>query len=883
MKKQSLTTLATCFLLFFFLFATVCNAKGFYWGAVISENIGYDQGDWPGHSLVWRMLAATRVRPDPGINPFTQEVSVSSSVTGTKKLYYISPLEEFSRELSAYTFVLPLYSPSPGYSWEGQDYTFSYDCCGEHQTYTIHICDNEIRQISLPGNISFDPVTRILTWSGLDEQADTVVVRIAPLKADGTPDSVRLAWESGHLQPSMGSYTLPDWGPPGEYALRFESREYRESDQQILNRSVLYSKITNQAQWSDPLHIKIPAGHIKALSEAVDPNRVWHVVYRDTSSPLERIIYFNRGNFTNPVTLVTASSTTHSLRYPSIAIDGNGIVHVLYVSETDLGDRLTYIKHDPTGWSDPVTINIPPTDIKALSIAAGSDGIWHAVYRSVNDEGENIEYVNSESHTPTTLATTNAGDSLRYPSIAVDGRGTVHVLYDLQSGAEDHLMYTRSNEGTWTEPTEITIPSTHIKALSVCADAYGTWHAIYRAPQGNLESIFYINSTGFSDPMRLAQSENSLRYPAIGLFDKGHLHVFYVLELDTAQHLMYTQTVYTEREACPFFKSAWPQAAWLRGIWGSSPSDIYVVGSPHCNWGTNKGSVLLHYDGSRWICIDAPTYNSLSDVWGSSTNDVFAVGAAGTVLHFDGSSWQKMDSGTIQNLRAVWGTSSSDVFVVGENSTILHYDGNNWVTIFVDPDDSADFYAVWGSSSNDIYVGGYDKLLHYNGSTWEQFGNPSSHTITGIWGTPKNLYLLDTFGGFYKYNGSNWQTLVEPTAFSNYGGGIWGSSDSDIFLVGSQKEIIHFDGSSWTTDPNPSYAWLSDIWGSSGTDVFVVGYKGTILHLDGTQWNKVSSISFIPDPGEDGMVDGIDLAYFASAFEKGEVGSEELSLFAQAF
>src|SRR5512136_2582018 len=94
---------------------------------------------------------------------------------------------------------------------------------------------------------------------------------------------------------------------------------------------------------------------------------------------------------------------------------------------------------------------------------------------------------------------------------------------------------------------------------------------------------------------------------------------------------------------------------------------------------------------------DLPEAADFCGVWGSSSSDIFAVGSLGKIVHYDGSSWQSMSSGTGHLFRGVWGTSSSDVFAVGSVGTILHYDGNTWSSMSAGSV-IADLFAVSGSS-----------------------------------------------------------------------------------------------------------------------------------------------------------------------------------------
>jgi len=61
----------------------------------------------------------------------------------------------------------------------------------------------------------------------------------------------------------------------------------------------------------------------------------------------------------------------------------------------------------------------------------------------------------------------------------------------------------------------------------------------------------------------------------------------------------------------------------------------------------------------------------------------------------------------------------------------------------------------------------------------------------------------------------------------------WGSSSSDVFAVGKDGLILHYDGQSWEKMTSGTSQTLTAVWGSSSSDVFSVGASGTILHYDG--------------------------------------------------
>jgi hypothetical protein len=67
---------------------------------------------------------------------------------------------------------------------------------------------------------------------------------------------------------------------------------------------------------------------------------------------------------------------------------------------------------------------------------------------------------------------------------------------------------------------------------------------------------------------------------------------------------------------------------------------------------------------------------------------------------------------------------------------------------------------------------------------------------------------------------------------------VWGSAADDVWAVGGQGRIWHFDGSEWAAARALSEEWLVDIHGSSATNVWAVGWGG-IAHFDGTGWAEV--------------------------------------------
>ena len=181
----------------------------------------------------------------------------------------------------------------------------------------------------------------------------------------------------------------------------------------------------------------------------------------------------------------------------------------------------------------------------------------------------------------------------------------------------------------------------------------------------------------------------------------------------------------------------------LRGIWGSSKSNIYAVG---VTW----PSGILHYDGSKWNQEISGV--ELQSIWGSDYNDIFAVGGdmgggGGTIVHYDGFTWSIMECPGIDEfgnkpyLYDVWGSSGSDVYAVGSGGAIIHYDGVEWSLIKT----SSYLARVWGSGPNDAFaVGVRDAatILHYDGTSWSSMDIEGARSLHGVLRHSSPLYYV---------------------------------------------------------------------------------------------------------------------------------------------
>jgi len=266
-------------------------------------------------------------------------------------------------------------------------------------------------------------------------------------------------------------------------------------------------------------------------------------------------------------------------------------------------------------------------------------------------------------------------------------------------------------------------------------------------------------------------------------------------------------------------------------------------------------------NGVGWTWVNPlPQGNELRAVYGTSSRDVYAAGLFGTILHYDGREWTTMPNvPTREDLLGIWPAGPNAVFAVGDN-VLLRYDGTQWTTMSPPsilgplPFTMRD---VWGTSANNVYAVG-THLFHYDGTRWQL--ETTAYTASAIWGSgPSDIFTVGNQGTISHYNGSTWTPMPSNTLANLFD--VWGSGPNDVYAVGTEWNtgdgvITHYDGHQWnvvfTTEDNGFVA----VWGTGPTDVYALGDWGEVYHYDGTRWQKIDKIWPLRPHGLWGAADG---------------------------
>ncbi|MBF0451375.1 MAG: DUF1566 domain-containing protein [Candidatus Magnetomorum sp.] len=79
-----------------------------------------------------------------------------------------------------------------------------------------------------------------------------------------------------------------------------------------------------------------------------------------------------------------------------------------------------------------------------------------------------------------------------------------------------------------------------------------------------------------------------------------------------------------------------------------------------------------------------------------------------------------------------------------------------------------------------------------------------------------------------------WNIMESKT--NNWLNTVWGTSSSNVFTVGNDSLILHYDGSGWSSMTSTTQNNLHSVFGLSETDIVAAGADGTLLQFNGSQW-----------------------------------------------
>ena len=161
--------------------------------------------------------------------------------------------------------------------------------------------------------------------------------------------------------------------------------------------------------------------------------------------------------------------------------------------------------------------------------------------------------------------------------------------------------------------------------------------------------------------------------------------------------------------------------------------------------------------------------------------------------------------------------------------------------------------------SNGVWVQPYN-AVHWDGSSWEL---KRVYYKSGFW-TIHSVFTFSMndiwFDAFVHWNGESFRSLEIPDILIGWRiNSMWGTSNSDFYVVGNNGNIAHYNGSNWTKIESGTDLNINDIWGSynNKTDTWEIlavasnvfsSLDRAILNID-TNTQKVTQLPTQPING----------------------------------
>jgi uncharacterized repeat protein (TIGR01451 family) len=259
-----------------------------------------------------------------------------------------------------------------------------------------------------------------------------------------------------------------------------------------------------------------------------------HMVFLSKDGGADKLnIYYSSktgaGAWSTPVEISSDLFGNDAEEYPSVAVDAEGVVHVVYGHKKGTDNRINiyYVTNDGGSWSAPERISSDAFGKDAFTPEIAMDAAGNAyvvyVHKSSTDAKTNTYFVTNTGgswSTPVRISSDAFNQDLGLnPAIAIDGLGKAHVAYTHKNGASDakvNIYYVTNTSGSWSTPARISSDAFNQDALanpSIAVDKNDKPHVVYAHKNGASDSkvnIYYTNKTGasWSAPFDLSNDQN---------------------------------------------------------------------------------------------------------------------------------------------------------------------------------------------------------------------------------------------------------------------------------------------------------------------------------------------------------------------------------------
>jgi hypothetical protein len=197
-------------------------------------------------------------------------------------------------------------------------------------------------------------------------------------------------------------------------------------------------------------------------------------------------------------------------------------------------------------------------------------------------------------------------------------------------------------------------------------------------------------------------------------------------------------------------------------------SGVRMIGARPYACGSQN--TIYRFDGAAWTDVAGPlrvAYGGPNDpilnaIDGFDESDIYAVGYNGSIVHFDGTRWHQLDAPTNQHLHQVLCHTDGRVYVCGRGGTVLRGRLDVWEDLS-SPERAQD---LWGLAAfkGDVYLCTYRQLFRIVGPDLTEIDVPvnSSGNFYRLASNESFLWATTGTGRVLRFDGQHWIELVWP-------------------------------------------------------------------------------------------------------------------------
>jgi len=175
--------------------------------------------------------------------------------------------------------------------------------------------------------------------------------------------------------------------------------------------------------------------------------------------------------------------------------------------------------------------------------------------------------------------------------------------------------------------------------------------------------------------------------------------------------------------------------------------------------------------------------------------------------------------------------------VVWPQYLLHHFDGVSWTKV-EQTWNAASNSRLSGTSSRDLWVGGYGFAHHFDGETWKSH---AASIVTQIATVGGETYGLGAGSRFVRLDRDGQDVALTTAARQPSLAGVWAAANDDVWAVGTEGTVLHYDGSRIEKLASGTSKSLRAVWGTRSDDVWIAGAAGTLLHWQGDRLEAVAS------------------------------------------